>query len=119
MNRRQVLERAAVIERGALWSDLMDLRDDPLADEFLDLVARIRLLSEAIGYPSPWPSVPVVMLKWYEAIETDRALGIYAEPIPWAEVAEHLDGVETPDPDVVKIVRTTRPREPDWSTDAA
>lgn len=75
--RRQVLEDALVAERTSLWEDVHEFLGDWAM--ILRLSWRIRLISEALGYPTPWKSIPEVMLVYYELIESVPQLGIYAQ----------------------------------------
>lgn len=71
--RRQIIERCLAEERVSLWADLdrrlaaNEFHDSPA---IRDLVGRIRLACEALGYCTPWTDVPIRSLLWLELVET-------------------------------------------------
>lgn len=89
--RRQVLEAALVMERDALWSDLGEFLGDLLTVAAQDYVRRIRLISEALGYPTRHEALPLPLWRLYEFVETEPRLGIRAERIDWGLVEDHWD----------------------------
>jgi hypothetical protein len=81
--RRVLLERALVAERTALWDDFTEAMYDavdPVGTRVSFLVARIRLASEALGYPSDPDTIEPWLLNWYSLVETYPTLGLYARP---------------------------------------
>lgn len=119
MNRRQVLEAAAKAERSALWMDLAAAvwRGEGAPEQ---TVARIKLLSHAIGYASPWPSIPTAMLRFYEVVESDATIGIYAERVPWPQLSDAIDTdailpVTDEERDAIKAIK---PYDPEWDLHA-
>ena len=87
--RRQMLEAALVAERTALWGDFDELPAESLIAR-ADVVRRIRLASEALGYPSdPSSTIPLHLLRVYKWVETCPPLGIVAARIDWGSIEDH------------------------------
>lgn len=83
-SRRQRLEDALAAERVGLWQDIADLwvgsydvDDDHTF--ILKRSLRIRLASEALGWPTPWEQIPRHLLFLYECVESCWPLGITAQ----------------------------------------
>ena len=87
--RRQVIERCLVDERIALWADLdrvLASANNQTTREIRDLVGRIRLACEALGYNTPWTDVPVRSLLWLELVETIPEWGLHPVLPDWQDL---------------------------------
>lgn len=87
--RRQVLEAALAMERDALWADFDD--EDRFSPRAADIVRRIRLVSEALGYPTAHETLPIHLWRVYAWVETCVSLGIRADDIAWDLIEDHWD----------------------------
>lgn len=98
--RRQVLEAALVSERIALWTDLATSLGRGACHRSqgsIDLTRRIRIIGEALGYPTNPHHIPIVNLRWYHIVENVPELGLHAELPPELEQRWWEDMEDVPD----------------------
>lgn len=104
--RRELLEAACVMERTELWTDLVDAyEEDPFSSQTASLVRRIRLVSEALGYPTTPDAIPMRYWRLYHEVESVAALGIYAKSIDFSLIEDHHDRIPHVPSDVREALR--------------
>ncbi len=90
--RCSLLEAVLVEERLNLWGHLgraLEAQAEPMGHRVRGLVARIRRISEALGYPSDWKKIPETAYPWFGLVEHYPLMGLYVLELPPAD----LDGV--------------------------